>query len=170
MSKQDEKAQQAAAERAAPEPAQPADLPQETVEGNPIEPGTTRDATDLGVPMLPGDPGEPQGPEDALGVGPKRGDYTNRIGPSHYQPHESRRTESGHTVVEAQRPRAEDQGDEPGVKGGVGTDPLLQQSRGVAGALPAPASTPAPAAPPSTGSTAGSNATPSPGAKGDTDR
>lgn len=113
-------------------PAAP-DLPSETVEGNPIEPGTTRDATDLGVPMLPGDGSEPQGPEDALGVGPKRGDYTDRIGPSHYQPHESRPTPSGHTVVEPQRPRADDQGDVPGVKGGVGTDPRdLRPQIGVA--------------------------------------
>ena len=36
---------------------------------------TTRDdVTDLGVPILPGDPKERQGAEDALGVGPKRGD------------------------------------------------------------------------------------------------
>ncbi len=88
---------------------------------------TTRDdATDLGVPMLPGDPSEPQGPEDALGPGPKRGDYRGRIGPSDYQPH--------HTVpvpdakpgeptarVEAQRPLAEEIGDEKGKKGGVTT-------------------------------------------------
>jgi hypothetical protein len=40
---------------------------------------TTRsDAHDLGVPMLAGDPGERQGPEDALGAGPKRGDYRER--------------------------------------------------------------------------------------------
>ncbi|MCA1569761.1 MAG: hypothetical protein LC798_05450 [Chloroflexi bacterium] len=86
---------------------------------------TTRDdATDLGVPMLAGSPGEPQGPEDALGVGPKRGDYTGRIGPSNYQPHESIAVADAKpgepTVrVEAQRPRAEDIGDEKGVKGGT---------------------------------------------------
>lgn len=40
---------------------------------------TTRDdALDLGVDMLPGDPGEAQGPEDAFGPGPKRGDYAER--------------------------------------------------------------------------------------------
>lgn len=41
---------------------------------------TTRDdATDMGVPMLPGRADEPVGPEDALGLGPKRGDYRERI-------------------------------------------------------------------------------------------
>jgi hypothetical protein len=68
--------------------------------------------TDLGVPMLPGDPNEPVGPEDALGIGPKRGDYTDRIGPSPYNPHQ------GSTP---QRERAEDIGEVPGKKGGVDT-------------------------------------------------
>lgn len=72
---------------------------------------TTKDAGDLGVPMLAGQPDEPQGPEDALGDGPKRGDYTDRVGPSHYQPH---------TGTEAQRPKTDEQGDAPG-KGGVST-------------------------------------------------
>lgn len=88
---------------------------------------TTRDdATDVGVPMLPGDASEPVGPEDALGPGPKRGDYSRRVGPESYQP--------THTVavpdakpgeptarVEAQRPHAEERGDESGKKGGVQT-------------------------------------------------
>jgi hypothetical protein len=88
---------------------------------------TTRDdATDLGVPMLPGDPKERQGPEDALGSGPKRGDYRNRIGSTAYQPHEIVPVEDAKpgeaTVrVEAQRPRAEEIGDEKGKKGGVET-------------------------------------------------
>ncbi len=93
---------------------------------------TTRDdILDLGVPMLPGSPDERQGPEDALGVGPKRGDYTNRIGPSSYHPHEtrpltreeSRNREPGspNVKIEAQRPRAEDIGDASGLKGGVET-------------------------------------------------
>lgn len=72
---------------------------------------TTRDVGDLGVPMLPGSPDEPQGPEDALGVGATRGDYRDRIGAA-YQPH---------TGTDAQRPNAENIGDEPGVKGGVDT-------------------------------------------------
>ncbi len=74
---------------------------------------TTRDdRNDLGVPMLPGSPDERQGPEDALGEGPKRGDYTGRIGPESYHPH------SGGTP---QRPRAEEIGDAEGLKGGVET-------------------------------------------------
>lgn len=73
---------------------------------------TTRDdATDLGVPMLQGDPSEPQGPEDALGDGPKRGDYTERLGEG-YHPHAG---------SEPQRPNAADRGDEKGRKGGVET-------------------------------------------------
>lgn len=39
----------------------------------------TRDAMDAGVPMIPGDPNEPIGPEDALGPGAKRGNYDGRI-------------------------------------------------------------------------------------------
>ncbi len=39
---------------------------------------TTKDATDLGVPMSPGQ--GPQGPEDALGSEPTRGDYSDRLG------------------------------------------------------------------------------------------
>lgn len=88
---------------------------------------TTRDdATDAGVPMLPGDPSEPQGPEDALGPGPKRGDYTGRVGPSDYNPHHTVAVTDpkpgGPTaVLEAQRPFAEDVGDKRGKKGGVDT-------------------------------------------------
>lgn len=88
---------------------------------------TTRDdALDAGVPMLPGDPAEPQGPEDALGIGPKRGDYRSRVGPGDYQPHQSvpvpasERVPGGPTArLEAQRPRTDDIGDEKGVKGGT---------------------------------------------------
>jgi hypothetical protein len=90
---------------------------------------TTRDdATDAGVPMLPGSPDEPQGPEDALGVGPKRGDYTGRIGDSNYHPHQVvpvKDPKPGEATarLEPQRPRAEDIGDEKGKKGGVETAP-----------------------------------------------
>ena len=91
---------------------------------------TRDDPADLGVPMLQGDPSEPQGPEDALGAGPKRGDYTGRVGNSLYHPHTSEpipadeREEGGPTIrVVAQRPRAEEIGDETGLKGGVETDP-----------------------------------------------
>lgn len=87
---------------------------------------TRDDALDAGVPMLPGSPNEPQGPEDALGIGPKRGDYRGRVGPDSYQPHQSvpvpasERVDGGPTAhLEAQRPRTEDIGDEKGVKGGT---------------------------------------------------
>ena len=78
---------------------------------------TRHDATDLGVPMTQGSPDEPVGPEDALGPGPKRGDYRDRIVG---EPHEARIVD-GRVVMEPQRPRAEEIGDEEGVKGGVGT-------------------------------------------------
>ncbi len=92
---------------------------------------TTRsDVTDMGVPMLQGDGTEPQGPEDALGAGLKRGDYTNRIGGSSYQPHEvvpNPDAKAGEATVKviAQRPRTEEIGDETGIKGGVDTSTTL---------------------------------------------
>lgn len=74
---------------------------------------TTRDdPNDLGVEMLPGDPTEPVGPEDALGEGPTRGDYRDRIGSGSYHPH---------VGTEPQRPRAEEIDDVAGEKGGVTT-------------------------------------------------
>jgi hypothetical protein len=89
---------------------------------------TTRDdATDLGVPMLPGDPNEPVGPEDALGPGPKRGDYSQRIGPSNYHPTtvvprpDAQEAEPQVEVV-VQREWAAEIGDEKRAKGGVSTD------------------------------------------------
>ena len=114
----------------APLPGSPATRDLETSEaplvtagGNPAKPGTTRDRNDLGVPMLPGRGDEPQGPEDALGLGPKRGDYTGRIGPSSYQPHAHPVDAQGRVIgpLEPQRPRAADIGDVPGKKGGVET-------------------------------------------------
>lgn len=89
---------------------------------------TTRDdALDAGVPMLPGDASEPVGPEDALGVGPKRGDYTDRVGPSGYQPHQSvpvSDPKPGEPLarLEPQRPRAQEIADVKGLKGGVETE------------------------------------------------
>lgn len=72
---------------------------------------TTRDdSTDLGVPMLQGSPDEPVGPEDALGKGPTRGDYRDRLGGG--SPHEG---------AEPQRPRADEIGEVEGKKGGVET-------------------------------------------------
>jgi hypothetical protein len=88
---------------------------------------TTRDdATDLGVPMLPGSGNEPVGPEDALGVGPKRGDYSKRLGDANYQPHQTERIADAkpgepHTRVVEQAPRASEQGEVEGKKGGVET-------------------------------------------------
>lgn len=89
---------------------------------------TTRaDALDLGAKMLPGDPSEPAGPEDALGPGPKRGDYRNLIGDSSYQPHtteiipDAKPGEPQYRLV-PQKPRAENIGDVPGRKGGVTTN------------------------------------------------
>lgn len=88
---------------------------------------TTRDdLLDAGVPMLAGDSREPVGPEDALGPGPKRGDYRMRVGPESYHPHtveeipEGER-EAGGPVrrLVAQRPRADEIGEVPRKKGGV---------------------------------------------------
>lgn len=88
---------------------------------------TTRDdALDLGVPMLPGDPSEPQGPEDALGAGPTRGDYSGRIGETYYQPHQTvpnpdAKPGEPQVKVVAQRDNIA-QGEVKGKKGGVNTD------------------------------------------------
>ena len=87
---------------------------------------TTRDdATDLGVPMLPGSPDEPVGPEDALGEGPTRGDYSQRIGSDNYHPHTSVRVKDAapgepNVRVVPQRQFVE-QGEVAGKKGGVDT-------------------------------------------------
>lgn len=90
---------------------------QQKTENNGPEGVTTRDdKNDLGVKMLAGSPDEPTGPEDALGKGPKRGDYSDRIGPSNYLPHTAD-GEGG--ALEAQRPRAAEVGEVEGRKGGV---------------------------------------------------
>jgi len=87
---------------------------------------TTRDdATDLGVPMLAGDGSEPVGPEDVLGPGPKRGDYSGRLGTA-TTPHEVVRipdAKPGEPVARVvdQAPRASDTGEVKGKKGGVET-------------------------------------------------
>lgn len=103
---------------------------------------TTRDdLLDQGVPMLQGDAHEQVGPEDAGGEGPKRGDYSSRVLPSLHT-HEAVRIDGAssaagpqvtnedggietlpHTVLRPQAPRFSDQGEEPGEKGGVTTDP-----------------------------------------------
>lgn len=85
---------------------------------------TTRDdVLDLGVPMLAGDPSEPVGPEDAAG-GPTRGDYSQRIGDSYYNPHTTvpvPDAEPGEPNVKvvAQRPIFSERGEDAGKKGGV---------------------------------------------------
>jgi hypothetical protein len=97
---------------------------------------TTRDDThDLGVPMLQGSPEEPTGPEDALGQGPKRGDYSERQDTTaHFESQavpgggEPIRDDDGNVVdfapssgLVAQNPRVADVGEVPGEKGGVTT-------------------------------------------------
>lgn len=88
---------------------------------------TTRsDVLDVGVPMLPGDPREPVGPEDALGAGPTRGDYRTRLGGSDYRPHttepvsDAKPGEPNVRIVE-QRQYADEIRDVKGKKGGVDT-------------------------------------------------
>lgn len=100
---------------------------------------TTRDdSQDLGVPMIQGHPDEPVGPEDALGIGPKRGDYRERVldDPHEVVPIHPETDDNGLVVNEdggfdtprtsvavSQRQRTEDIGDAPAEKGGVDTDP-----------------------------------------------
>jgi hypothetical protein len=93
---------------------------------------TTRDdALDSGVPMLPGDASEPAGPEDALGSGKKRGDYSAVIGDREFYAsvpnpdHDPSDPNSPASVLVHQNPLVEDRGDEKGVKGG--TEPLANE-------------------------------------------
>jgi hypothetical protein len=86
---------------------------------------TTRDdALDSGVPMLAGDASEPVGPEDALGSGPKRGDYSAVIGNGQFYQsvpnpnHDPSDPNSPAYVLVHQNPLVKDRGDEKGVKGG----------------------------------------------------
>lgn len=103
---------------------------------------TTRDdILDQGVPMLQGASDEPVGPEDAGGIGEKRGDYSGRMDGSEGA-HEAVRIDGGsgdagplvvnedggidrapHTRLDSQAERALDRGDAEGLKGGVDTDP-----------------------------------------------
>lgn len=83
---------------------------------------TTRDdETDVGVPMLAGDPAEPIGPEDAFGPGKKRGDYTQE--PRSVQIVPNPDAKPGEPTVKAvdQTARAAERGEVAKVKGGVGT-------------------------------------------------
>ena len=93
---------------------------------------TTRDdALDSGVPMLAGDASEPSGPEDALGSGKKRGDYSEVIGDRQYYAsvvnpdHDPSDPNSPRSVLVHQNPLVEDRGDDKGVKGG--TQPLANE-------------------------------------------
>lgn len=88
---------------------------------------TTRDALDNGAPMLPGKPDEPVGPEDALGKGPKRGDYSALIGDRQYTHtvtnpdwDAANPDRAPRFILEHQNPNVADIGDAPG-KGGVTT-------------------------------------------------
>lgn len=93
---------------------------------------TTRDdALDSGVPMLAGDASEPAGPEDALGSGKKRGDYSDVIGDRQFYAsvpnpdHDPSDPNSPASVLVHQNPLVEQRGDEKGVKGG--TKPLADE-------------------------------------------
>jgi hypothetical protein len=93
---------------------------------------TTRDdALDSGAPMLPGDKSEPSGPEDALGSGKKRGDYSDLIGEREFYAsvpnpdHDPSDPNSPASILVHQNPLVEDRGDEKGVKGG--THPLSDE-------------------------------------------
>lgn len=94
---------------------------------------TTRDdALDSGAPMLPGDGSEPVGPEDALGSGPKRGDYSKLIGNLQHSAavanpdHDPADPNSPRSVFVHQNPLVAQRGDDPGVKGG--TQPLSNEA------------------------------------------
>lgn len=104
---------------------------QKLVHSDENAPESTRmDAHDVGVPMLAGDPKEPQGPEDALGRGPKRGDYRDRVVGNPHQaepvPEDEREEDGPVTRVVPQYERTSDIGDAKGEKGGVTTDPAYR--------------------------------------------
>lgn len=95
---------------------------------------TTRDdALDSGVPMLQGDSSEPVGPEDALGSGKKRGDYSDVVGnKQHYASvanpdHDASDPSSPAYVLVHQNPLVKQRGDEKGVKGG--SHPLADEAK-----------------------------------------
>lgn len=77
---------------------------------------------DMGVPMLPGDGTERQGPEDALGESPTRGDYRSRLGdvrPHTVVPNPDAKPGEPQVKVVDQTQNAEVIGDLKGKKGGV---------------------------------------------------
>lgn len=80
--------------------------------------------TGVGTAMVPGSSREAIGPEDALGPGPKRGDYSGRLGgvlSVESVPVEDPAPGAPRSRLVAQRARANDIGDEPAKKGGVTT-------------------------------------------------
>jgi hypothetical protein len=95
------------------------------------KPTTKDDALDNGAPMLPGDASEPVGPEDALGSGPKRGDYSKLIGNGQFTAsvpnpdYDPADPNSPRSVIVEQNPLVEQRGDDKGVKGG--THPLADE-------------------------------------------
>lgn len=111
------------AEHGAPEAAAPAPVESELEVAAAAH---VSDPQDVGVPMIPSEGGERQGPEDALGEGPKRGDYRDRLGGTiHTQTR--RNPETGEVETVYQNERADDIGDAPGLKGGVETDPAYAE-------------------------------------------
>lgn len=93
---------------------------------------TTRDdALDSGAPMLAGDQSEPVGPEDALGSGPKRGDYSELIGNKRHQAsvpnpdYDPSDPTSPASLLVDQNPLVKQVGDDKGFKGG--THPLVDE-------------------------------------------
>lgn len=87
---------------------------------------TRSDLMDAGAPMAPGSPDEAVGPEDALGAGPKRGDYSDRIdsGPhlvTEVIPDDEREEDGPHSRLVPAEARTSQTGDAEG-KGGVTTE------------------------------------------------
>ncbi len=81
--------------------------------------------------MIQGDPSEPGGPEDALGSGQKRGDYSGLVGNQQSYAsvpnpkHDPSDPNSPASVLVHQNPLVGQRGDEKGVKGG--THPLSDE-------------------------------------------
>jgi hypothetical protein len=98
---------------------------------------TRQDGTDAGVPMLQGDPAERQGPEDALGPEPKRGDYSTRLG-NQYNPHIAVKGADGLTRLVAQTPNAGERGEQARIKGGVDVPASNPVERSMASAARGP--------------------------------
>ena len=94
-----------------------------TVEETPA--GTTVQPTAVSAPMLTSDTPEPQGPEDAAGFGPKRGDYRGLVSRGTTVIPNPKAGQEGEpaTITVDQQAQAENIGDDPGVKGGTRVAP-----------------------------------------------